>query len=335
MTSLRTLLFYLTVAVATVVVSASLLSLVHDVSYWYSKVLDFPRLQYLIVALASLLLLVPLAMLDRRWNPAIVALVLGLAATVVIQGRVVLPYLIGPTPVPDVTAAEADGRDAVGILIANVLVTNRRADDFLQLVRERDPDMVLVMEVDDWWMERLAPLDEVYAHRMAYPTDNAYGMALYSRFPLRDTATEFFNEPDVPSFHALVELPSARTFRFHGMHPLAPVPSEKYPDNQGEKEVAFGKLAELIAGDPAPHIVAGDYNDVSWSHTARLFQDAGTLANVRLGRGLYSSFDARSLLMRWPLDHFFVSREFALAELRRLSGFGSDHFPMYARFVLR
>ena len=336
MKTLRTLLRYTIAAIATVVILASLLSLVHDVSYWYSKALDFPRLQYLLVALACLPAFV---LLNRRWNPAAVALLLGLVATIVIQGRLVLPYLVGPTSVPDVTAAEAeataDGRNTVGILIANVLITNRRADEFLAIVRERDPDMVLTMEVDEWWMERLAPLDAAYPYRMAYPTDNGYGMALHSRFPLRDAETKFFNEPDVPSFHARVELPSGRTFRFHGMHPLAPVPSKKYPDNEGEKEVAFGKLAELIAADPAPRIVAGDYNDVSWSHTARLFEQAGELANVRLGRGLYNSFDAHSPLMRWPLDHFFVSPEFALDELQRLAGFGSDHFPMYARFVLR
>ena len=330
MKTLRAISFYLIVAVATVVTLLSLLSLVHDVSYWYTKVLDFPRTQYLIVAVVSLLLFVAL---NRRWRWPATALLLGLTATIVIQAYDVLPYLIGPKRVPDAEAADPD--NTVSILLANVLITNQESGELLRIIRERDPDMLLLMEVNDRWMEQLAELDEEYPHSMKYPTDNAYGMALYSRFPLGDRQTRFFNQQDVPSFHTVVALPSGRSFLFHGMHPVAPVPSKKYPDNKGEKEVAFGALSQLLAEEELPLIVAGDYNDVSWSHTARLFQDAGNLRNVRLGRGLYNSFDAHSWYMRWPLDHYFVSQEFAVEELARLPDFGSDHFPMYARFVLR
>ncbi len=160
-------------------------------------------------------------------------------------------------------------------------------------------------------------------------------MALYSKFPLSDTEIKHFNEQDVPSIHTRVELPSGKTILVHAMHPVAPVPSKKYPDNRGEKEIAFEKLAAMLAEESLPIIVAGDYNDVSWSHTARLFQNRGNLRNVRLGRGLYASFDATSAFLRWPLDHYFVSEEFSLLNLERLPDFGSDHFPMYARFLLR
>ncbi|MGB3799696.1 MAG: endonuclease/exonuclease/phosphatase family protein [Lewinella sp.] len=331
MSLLRSILYYAIVLVATIVTLLSLASLVHDVSYWYTKVLDFPRTQYLIVAVISLLLF---GTLNRKWGLPSIALTLGLLATITIQAYDVLPYLIGSKQVPDREAAAVEVEQTVGILIANVLITNRKSEDFLRIVSERDPDMLLVMEVNDWWMTQLEPLAGRYRYTMAYPTDNAYGMALYSKFPLSDGETSFFNQPDVPSFHATVSLPSGDRFRFHGMHPVAPVPSKKYPDNQGEKEVAFGKLATMLAEESLPAVVAGDYNDVSWSSTARLFQDKGQLANVRIGRGLYNSFDAHSWVMRWPLDHFFVSPRFSLIEMERLGTFGSDHFPVYARLAL-
>ncbi|WP_116108951.1 endonuclease/exonuclease/phosphatase family protein [Lewinella sp. IMCC34191] len=331
MSVLRNIVFYLIILVATVVTLLSLASLIYDVSYWYTKVLDFPRTQYLIVAVISLMLFVAL---NRKWRAPAIALTLGLVATIAIQSYDVLPYLIGKKQVTDREAGSVDEGRTVGIMLANVLITNRKAQDFLEIVRERDPDMLLVMEVDDWWMTQLQPLADRYQHSMTYPTDNAYGMALYSKYPLSEAETKFFNLPDVPSFHATVSLPSGERFRFHGMHPVAPVPSKKYPDNQGEKEVAFGKLAEMLADESLPVVVAGDYNDVSWSHTARLFQDKGQLANVRIGRGLYNSFDAQSWVMRWPLDHFFVSPRFSVVELDRLEAFGSDHFPMYARLAL-
>ena len=64
-----------------------------------------------------------------------------------------------------------------------------------------------------------------------------------------------------------------------------------------------------------------------------MFGQQGNFKNVRIGRGLYNTLDARSFIMRWPLDHYFVTEEFKPVELERLSKFGSDHYPFYARFV--
>ena len=127
---------------------------------------------------------------------------------------------------------------------------------------------------------------------------------------------------------------SGKNFMLHAVHPVAPMPSDKYPDNVGEAEVALLKVGDLVANEEIPSLVAGDFNDVSWSHTARLFEQSGDLRNVRIGRGLFNSFDATSLVMRWPLDHFFLTQEFYVADLERLGKVGSDHFPVYAKFVL-
>ena len=328
---LRKLLYYVVILVATVVVILSLFSLIYDVSYWYSKVLDFPRAQYLMAAVACLLLF---SLLNRKWNKASVALTLGLLSAILIQSILVLPYLVGERPVPEAAADSVDQQSTVGILLANVLIENERAATFLDIVDQRNPDMVLVMEVDDRWMQQLQPLEETYGHTVKYPTDNSYGMTLYSKFRLEESEVMFFNHDDVPSIHTRVSLPSGKSFWFHGVHPVAPVPKKEYPDNRGEKEVALGKVAELVAAETLPAIVAGDFNDVSWSRTARLFENQGGLNNVRLGRGFYNTFDATSWIMRWPLDHYFVTDSIRLLELERLPAFGSDHFPMYARFAL-
>nr|WP_271425199.1 hypothetical protein [Aequorivita sinensis] len=38
--------------------------------------------------------------------------------------------------------------------------------------------------------------------------------------------------------------------------------------------------------------------------------------------------------MRWPLDHVFVTDEFSVQKLEKLSDIGSDHFPIYIELVL-
>lgn len=132
----------------------------------------------------------------------------------------------------------------------------------------------------------------------------------------------------------MMKLPSGNSFTFYGIHPVAPFPSAKYPDNVGKEEVALLKIGELVADNPMPSMVAGDFNDVAWSRTSRMFGKQGKLNNVRIGRGLYNTFDATSFIMRWPLDHFFVTKEFKLGKLERLEKYGSDHYPLYASFVL-
>lgn len=285
----------------------------------------------MIIAFFCLLLLL---IFNRRKKLVFIFLYLGLFAAIFIQGDRILPYWVGEKEVPDAILENLSPNGKVRILLANVLVTNRKKGKLLKIIDEANPDIILTMEVDNWWVQQLKLLKEDYPYSIEHPLDNAYGMALYSKFPLERKEIKFLKKVDVPSFHTTVLLPSGEVFRFHGVHPVAPVPSGKYPDNVGEKEVALLKIGEMVSNDSIPSIVAGDFNDVSWSNTSRLLEHEGGLKNVRLGRGLYNSFSSKSTILRWPLDHFFVTKEFALVDIERLPEFNSDHFPMSATFVI-
>ena len=326
----RKIFCYFIIIISSLVIIASLLSLVYDLPYWYSKLLDFPRLQYLILAILCLLLFVSLT---KEWKWPSFLLISGLIGAIAIQAVIIFPYWMGDKAVPDAIKNYSEA-NTVSILLANVLITNRESKDFLKVVRESEADLVLVMEVNEWWNNELKSLKNSYPNVITRANKEAYGMVLLSKLPINDTSIKYLKHENVPSFHVIVELRSGKKFSFHGVHPVAPMPSDKYPDNVGEAEVELLKVGNLVAEEELPSIVAGDFNDVSWSHTARLFGSSGELKNVRLGRGLYNTFNANSKIMRWPLDHYFVTEEFQLVSLKRLSKIGSDHFPMYAEFVL-
>jgi endonuclease/exonuclease/phosphatase (EEP) superfamily protein YafD len=93
-------------------------------------------------------------------------------------------------------------------------------------------------------------------------------------------------------------------------------------------------VARDVEADSLPAVVAGDLNDVAWSRTTRRFQRLSGLLDPRVGRGLYNTFDARYVFLRWPLDHLFHDKRFRLVAMRRLPDIGSDHFPMLFEIAL-
>ena len=78
----------------------------------------------------------------------------------------------------------------------------------------------------------------------------------------------------------------------------------------------------------------GDFNDVAWSESTQLYKEVSELLDLRIGRGLFNTFSANSKIMRWPLDHIFVSEHFRAKEVLRGNDVGSDHFPAYAELTL-
>jgi endonuclease/exonuclease/phosphatase (EEP) superfamily protein YafD len=329
MNTTKKVLFYSALFVGTVLIVITLLSLIYDIKLWYLKALDFPRVQVLIALIVVLVLFV---VINKSWKKSSISFLLGLIASIIIQSTFVLPYtFLASKAVEDAASIKSEG--AFSLMLANVWMKNDNANGFLEIAERADSDIIIAMETNRWWIEQLAPLREKYPHKIEYPLDNTYGIALYSKFPLENTQIEFLSKERVPSIHTVIKLPSGQDFMLYAIHPVPPKPS-KHPDNVGEKEVALKKIGKLVAKREMPTMVAGDFNDVAWSNTSRLFDKSSRLADVRVGRGFYHSFDATSIIMRWPLDHVYVSEEFRLQELERLPKYGSDHFPILVRMVL-
>lgn len=329
--SFRKLIYYFILFLSTIVIIASLLSLFYNLPYWYSKLLDFPRLQYLIL---GILCLISFSFITKKWKLSSILLVSGLVAALLIQSIRIFPYWFGEKTVPD--AVENYSEDnSVSVLLTNVLITNKEGEKLRSVIREANPDIILAMEVNDWWLRALEPIKQDYKYVVERANDEAYGMALYSRLPLKNTDIQYIKHKNVPSFHTNIQLRSGKEFKLHAVHPVAPMPSDKYPDNVGDAEIELIRVGEYVSKETLPSMVAGDFNDVSWSNTSRLFGNDGKLRNSRLGRGLFNTFDSNSKIMRWPLDHYYVTEQFQLAEIRVLEDIGSDHFPILAKFVLK
>lgn len=331
MKAAKKIFFYFVLAVGTLLIVVTLFSLLYDLPYWYIKALDFPREQVLTGLVICLTLFLAIS---KKWNPSAIAFVVGMVSSIVVQLTFVLPYtILAGKEVRNADSSAVESSHTFSLMVANVWMENRQAEQFLQIVQQANPDLVLAMETDQWWVNQLSPLRNDYEHVVSYPLDNTYGMVLYSKLPLRKTEIMFLKHKTVPSIHTNVVLPNGKEFILHAMHPVPPKPS-KYPDNVGGKEVALLKVSKMVSQTGTPTVVAGDFNDVAWSRTSRMFHSTSRLRDVRVGRGLYNSFGANNILFRYPLDHVYVSEGFEVLEMERLPKFGSDHFPILVKLYL-
>ncbi|MGQ9427548.1 endonuclease/exonuclease/phosphatase family protein [Gilvimarinus sp. F26214L] len=295
---------------------------------WVVRSFDFPRLQISIALVVLLVMELALLDLDQlsSWL-LIVAAVVGLCY----EAWWIIPY----SPLFPVEVKQADRRNpdrTLRLMIANVLMSNRRADALLHLVRESNPDLLVTLETDQWWQEQLDVLEPDYPYAVKCPLDNRYGMHLYSRLPLSNSGIDYLLSEDNPSIHTLVTLPGGQQIRCHFLHPEPPSPTES--DDSVERDAELLVVARSVADSDMPTIVSGDLNDVAWSRTTRVFRKVSGLLDPRVGRGMFNTFHAQHWFLRWPLDHLFHSHHFTLVSMSRQGDFSSDHFALVTELML-
>ncbi|MTB50294.1 endonuclease/exonuclease/phosphatase family protein [Lewinella sp. W8] len=218
-------------------------------------------------------------------------------------------------------------RAELRLMVSNVLQTNDKSELLINLVRREQPDLLLTVETNEWWEKQLdEALGEDYPHAVRVPLDNLYGMHLYSRMELEDPQVTYRVKDDIPGIETTIQLASGKEIDLYFVHPMPPSPTEAYASTSRDAELIMVGKKVKEAGRTA--IVAGDLNDVAWSHSTRLFRKISGLSDPRLGRGLYSTFHADHWWARWPLDHIFHSHDLGVGRLQRLESIGSDHFPI-------
>lgn len=312
-------------AIGSVLIFVTVLSRVPSARWWI-RAADFPRSQVAVLlavtGLAHAFTYDSTSLFDAGFGVA-------LAAALAYQCSRILPYTrLARRQVVD--AHKADVSRSVRILISNVLMENRHDREFLELVRKSDPDLILAVETDAWWDERLGALDADYPNSIKYPQSNFFGMHFFSRLKIVSAETRFLVEADVPSIRVTVRLRSGERVEFFGLHPRPPEPQQDTEERDAELLI----VGREVKDNSTPAIVAGDLNDVAWSNSTRLFQKVSSMLDPRRGRGMYSTFHAGYPLFRWPLDHVFHDQRFTLVRLQRLDSIGSDHFPVLVELQL-
>jgi endonuclease/exonuclease/phosphatase (EEP) superfamily protein YafD len=291
--------------------------------HWLLDLAGHFRAYWLVAAAVGLVLA-----LRRPRSIALVCCALALAGNV----WAMLPFwLPGPPLLASATAAEpiAATTPPLSLILTNVHRLNPDRSLAVAYLRDRRPDVAVVIEIDAAWAANLSSLDELYPFRVVEPRDDNFGIAVLSRWPLIQPEVVTFGGTPFPSITATVRFHD-RDVRLIATHPHPPFSAARAAALLGQ----LGAVADAAAAAVGPRIVAGDFNATPWSLAYRTFAARSGLRDTALGRGVQPTWNARRPAPRIPIDHVFASPD--LAVVRRAIGpdIGSDHFPVEVTLVL-
>ncbi len=294
---------------------ATVLSLL-PVRAWPLELLASFRVQITLISLFAALA----AISFRMHRSAALALLLTTA-----QAGILAPIFV------NAGVESSKGDDEITLLTLNVEWTNRSDKEILDTIRGADADIVVVEEVDSWWRERLATLDDLFPYRYFDPVSSRPGVAVLSR---TGALSEEWRPLQGRAFVTLRFQPVAKVFRLTALHALPPRSPLLYRARNRQLDGVAAHLARLERSEPLPTLAAGDFNTTPWSPVMRDFLERTGLVDVRAGRGALPTWPSWNPLLCVPIDHILHSREIGVENVERLQLEGSDHIGLLSRLTL-
>ena len=234
-----------------------------------------------------------------------------ISAKLAIVGSVLAWVGMLPTLVPPVSIAEPD---LVGYQ-HNLRYDNGSLDQVEAAIRALDPDFVMLQEMSGQNRKLLDNFRVEYPHQVLCEFATIGGVAIMTRLqPFGD-----------PVCHRGRGLAWTEVQTFDGTITLAtahlPWP---WPYEQAE-QVDF--YESVLKGAPGRVVLAGDFNNVTWSGVAKRL---ATASRTRIVQGLRLTFHDLPIWPGLPIDQVLVSTDVG-AEVRKLEKFGSDHNALEIR----
>ena len=280
---------------------------------WMLELTAHFRVQYL--AMTAVLLV--LAASRRRWTACA-----ALVAAGSISAAAVLPYL------PLRPAAAHAAPDTVKVLTVNVSFRQFSVRRLLEIVREADPDVLVVEELTPHAERVLADFDTAFPHYRKFPADGPTGIGVWSRYELESGGT--FALGRMPAIEARVRAPQG-SFTVIGVHLSSPVA----PRRAAARNRELRALGERSAAITEPLVVAGDFNITPYSPYFTDWLAASGLTDSRRGRTLSASWPTMLPWFGIPIDHVAVNSGFSIVSHRRLPNFESDHYGVVVELTRR
>lgn len=286
-------------------IACSWLGCLRDV-HWFLALFDHFRLQGALGCILAFLIF----LWRKRWVFAAIA-----AFSVLINA-----WPLWKTSFPLPSNITADGTRGLKLICFNVLTSNPKHAEVLAYLQQSEADVIVLLEINDAWMKSLEPLRQNHPNIIASPEEHNFGLAVFSRLPLRQSEVRKFADEEVNSVVTLVEH-EGKTLRIIGTHPMPPTGEDATEASLGQLQ-AIAKFVATSGGIPT--VVLGDFNATPWSPGINALRNESTL-DFRTPKPVWRpTWQARNILAL-PIDHALCTPPLFFEQRELSPDLGSDH----------
>lgn len=277
---------------------------------WWIDIFSNFQVQYLVLLS---FLIIPF-IFKKKWK-----WVFFLGIGIVFSSSHILPLYVN-------TSAEAKIEDekSISIMSINLLSTNRDDSAVIDYIESRNPDVLVLVEINSYWDKQLTEILKTYSYRHKVVREDNFGISVWSKLPA-NLKTIYFDEFQLPSI--LLETEQfENSFSLIATHPFPPVGKRQFKIRNDH----LNKLAAFISRkDFSNTVVIGDFNTSSFSKNFQIFKEKATLKDSREGFGILPSWPANAFFLQTTLDHAMVSENVQVITRQVGEYIGSDHLPIY------
>jgi endonuclease/exonuclease/phosphatase (EEP) superfamily protein YafD len=287
--------------------------------YWGFDVLSHFNLQY--TAGLGLCLLTGLFLQHRRLST------LALLPALLVNIAILAPFFL-----PQASAHQS-ASTPLRVISINVFTENEAHNAVIDFIVETNADIVFLSEVEPALMAQLdREIGEIYPYVHDESVRGTLGLAFISQHPFIAAQTIRLEGRRRRLITASLDW-QGTPVQIYGMHPLPPLNQRWATQRNSEIET----IQDILQDIPKPVILAGDFNASPWSYPLRRLNDETPLRHAALGYGIWPTWQYGTVLLSAPIDHIFVSLEWAVTSYAARSDakLGSDHKPIIADLLLK
>lgn len=220
----------------------------------------------------------------------------------------------------------------IEIMLSNILTSNDCYDSVKEEIKKYNPDLVILQEVDDIWINQMSSLRQAYPCGIDCSRTDNYGLSVYSKVPLENVSIEYYSYQATFVPYIIFEcIIDGQKVRFMTLHTIPPFNARQAVIRNDQLKF----IVSWVRASTVPTVVVGDLNVSPFSiYYKQMVKEAG-LIDSRKGHGVYPSWPAHiKIFPGTAIDHILHTKELKTTELVTGKYVGSDHFPIIARIEL-
>ncbi len=282
-------------------------------SFYILALFEHFRLQYLILGIVFL----GFSIFHKR--PPLI-----LASIIIIS---VNYYLLSPYVTNSWKDSEVTAQTTLKVSSFNIYTANPYKEEFISQLLKLKLDIAVILEVNNLWFQSLQQLTSEYPYTISKVREDNFGIALFSKYPIKNAQViELF--PDAPpSLKAKIEV-HGKTFQILATHPVPPV-SQKYLELRDQQLASIALNINQSGTDY--QVVLGDLNITPWSQNFKKLLAVSNLQDARSNFGYHATWPSHKKIMFIPIDYILVDKSLRTLSFESIPILGSDHYGIIAR----